>query len=450
MVSRDYFKGKMVAVIGLGPHGEMVEDVKFLIKSGALVSIYDMRSEARIKDSLVFLRTLGLANYFCGPIPADDLLDMDLILLSHEYPRESSFLKKVYERNDEKEVVEYPESLFFKLAPPVTVIGVMGDCGKSTVISMLTPMLEFVCKKEENQGFFVLDPESDEGILAHLKKLKSGDLVLLRITDLAMRELCNIRISPHVAVFTTVPSRGFSNSPFEILAHQTYNNFVIASDEVIDVSRNFKELPRAKLLRTKPGIIPADWGLGALPAGQTPHNRENAALALQTARLFKVDDELARRALSQWKPLKGHMEFVKKVKNIEFYNDSASSGPLSTLAALQTISNDKNSILIFGGAINSHGGNSHDYRTLYSALPQYVHSVVLLPGSGTMRERAAIHKFDGIEVHSVPSVEESVRVAMEHAKKGEKIIFSPGFEAAGVDASRKERGERFVRAVRGL
>ena len=98
MASRDYFKGKRVAVIGLGQQGEMVEDVKFLIKAGAFVSVYDLKSEARLKNHLVFLRTVGLANYVCGSIPADDLLDMDLIILSHENPRDSSFLKHARER----------------------------------------------------------------------------------------------------------------------------------------------------------------------------------------------------------------------------------------------------------------------------------------------------------------------------------------------------------------
>ena len=68
MASRDYFKAKRIAVVGLGPRGEMVTDVKFLIKAGALVAVYDLRSEARLKSHLVFLRSIGLANYVCGSI----------------------------------------------------------------------------------------------------------------------------------------------------------------------------------------------------------------------------------------------------------------------------------------------------------------------------------------------------------------------------------------------
>ena len=246
MSSRDYFKGKRIAVVGLGAHGEMVEDVKYLIKAGAWVSIYDLKSEARLKDDLVFLRSVGLANYVCGSIPPEDLLDMDVIVLSHEYPRDSSFLKGIRMHNDHAEennkkkiAIEYPETLFFKLAPPVTLVGVMGPCGKSTIMSILGPMLEHVCKEHGGQSLFTIDTESSDGSLAHLKKAKSGDIELMRIPDVLLADLHAMRISPHVAVFTGVPGKGsYTASPFEILAHQTYNNFLIASDEVIDIARS--------------------------------------------------------------------------------------------------------------------------------------------------------------------------------------------------------------------
>ena len=59
MTSRNYFQGKRIAVIGLGPHGE-ISDAKFLIKENALVSVYDLRSEARLKEHIVYLREAGL------------------------------------------------------------------------------------------------------------------------------------------------------------------------------------------------------------------------------------------------------------------------------------------------------------------------------------------------------------------------------------------------------
>lgn len=468
MASRDYFKGKRIAVIGLGPHGEMVEDVKYLIKAGAWVSIYDLKSEARLKNHLVFLRSVGLANYVCGSIPPEDLLDMDLIILSHEYPRDSSFLKGVYTQNAEcvknlgsdklvnKEqtigeangvvnkviLVEYQETLFFKLAPPITLVGVMGTCGKSTVISILRPLLEKICESYDTQGLFIVDSESADGVLVHLKKIKNGDIVVMRIIDEMLPELHNIRISPHVAIFTTIPTtRGSISSPFEVLAYQTYNNFIVASDEVIDATRVVQTQPRAKMLRTKATLVPDDWGF----EGRGSHDRLNAALALQAAQLFKVDDDMARHILTEWKSLKGRLELVKKVKGVEFFNDTMSMTPDSTLAGITALSQGRNIILIFGGV---DGG--YEYRTLYSQLPRYVHTIVNIPGSGTLRQRVLLQGIEGVGVRSVPSIDEAARTAFECAQKGDRVLFSPGFDAGGVDGSKIERGEKFVRAVRGL
>ena len=175
------------------------------------------------------------------------------------------------------------------------------------------------------------------------------------------------------------------------------------------------------------------------------HDCENAALALQAARLFKVSDDAARKILKDWKPLKGHLEPVKKVKNVEFYNDTASVSPDSTIAGIRSLSDNRNLVLIMGGA-----DAGRDYRELYGVLPQCAHTVVLLPGSGTMKERKVLQTLDHVEMLSAPSVEEAVRLARDHARSGDRVLFSPAFAAAGFDASRKERGERFVRAVRGL
>lgn len=443
MNTRTYFQGKRIAVIGLGPHGEMVDDVKFLIKSDALVSVYDLRSEARLKNHIIFLRSVGLANYVCSSIPPDDLLDMDLIILSHEYPRDSSFLKGAREKGIQ---IEYPETLFFRLAPPVTVVGVMGAYGKATVTSVLAPLLEMACEADGTQNMFTLDPESGDGILIALKKIKSGDIALVRVTESMMTELYEMRVSPHVAIFTSVPPKGsYHTSPFEILTYQTYNNFIIASDEVIDAIHRFKFQPKAKMLRTKSSIIPTSWVFGTGDAGLWNHDRDNAALALQAARLFKVPDEVSESLMEKWKPLKGRLEFVKKIKNIEFYNDTASVSPDSTITGALCLNKDRNLVLIMGGV-----DAGKDYKELYTVLPQCAHTVILLPGSGTMKERKTINDLDKVTVLSVPDIEEAVRLACDNARQGDRVLFSPGFAAGGFESSRKERGEAFVRAVKSL
>jgi UDP-N-acetylmuramoylalanine--D-glutamate ligase len=318
----------------------------------------------------------------------------------------------------------------------------MGTCGKSTVISILTPLLQKVCETYDTQGLFTVDAESADGVLVHLKKIKNGDIVVMRIIDEMLPELHSMRISPHVAIFTTTPTlRGSLKSPFDVLMYQTYNNFIVASDEVIDATRSVASQARAKMLRTKAALVPEDWGF----EGRGMHDRLNAALALQAARLFKVDDDMARHVLTDWKSLKGRLELIKKVKGVEFFNDTMSMTPDSTLAGITALSQGRNVILIFGGV---DGG--FEYRTLYNQLPRYVHTVVNIPGSGTLRQRVLLQGIEGVGVRSVPSIDEAVRTAFECSQKGDRVLFSPGFDAGGVEGSRVERGEKFVRAVRGL
>ena len=435
---RDFFLGKRIAVIGIGPHGEMLSDIKFLVKASSLVSVYDLRSESRLAEHLSSLRSFGLANLVLGGIPSEDLMDMDLIILSHDYPRNSSFLAEAKKNGID---IEYPETLFLKLAPPVSVVGVMGSCGKSTVVSMLAPMLDLACVKN-GQSCVVVDPDSDEGTLAHLRKLKNGDIVVMRIVGKMMPEISALKWSPQVAVFTTVPPiSAYKESPFEIMASQTYNNYVIGDDQIIDAVRTSGFQMKAKMLRTKANIVPEDW----LPSASAPHDRDNAALALQAARVFKVSDEAAQEALSKWRPLKGRMEPVKKVRGVEFVNDSASASPTSTIAAMLALAKDKDIVLIFGGA--DHGA---DYRELYAAVKKHARALIVIPGSGTLKERPVLQAMEHVAVVSAPSLEEAVRLAADHADKGDKVLFSPAFEAGGIDSSRRERGERFVRAVRAL
>jgi len=439
MSARDYFLGKRIAVIGLGPHGEMLADIRSMVKWNALVSVYDLRSESKLAAHIPALRSFGLANQVLGAIPAEDLMDMDLIILSHEYSRSSSFLTQARTNGID---IEYPETLFLKHAPPITVVGIMGACGTSTVLSMLVPLVEAACAGEGSQSSIVLDPDSGDGILSQLRKAVSGDIALMRIVPAMMGEIAALSWSPQIAIFTTVPpAYAYRESPFEIIAHQTYTNSVIGDDRVIDAFRASGFQSRAKLLRTKGSIVPDDW----LPHARSPHDRDDAALALQAARLFKVFDEAARDAFMRWKPLKARLEPVKKVKGVEFVNDGASVIPAATVASLSAVSRGRDLVIIMGGA--DHGA---DCRELFAAVRKLAHTVVVVPGSGTLRERRALAGLEDVAIVSVPTLEEAVRQALDHARKGDTVLFSPAFGAAGIDASRMERAERFVRAVRAL
>jgi UDP-N-acetylmuramoylalanine--D-glutamate ligase len=429
---KDYFKDRNIAIIGLGPHGEMIADIKFLLKNKARLSLYDIRSEERLKKHILSLSVGGLQKFSFGKIPDDELLMYDLIILSPEISKRSTFLKKALENGIQ---IEYPDTIFFKLAPPIILVGIIGVSGKSTVAHLIYGMLKRSFLSHDNQGLFLIDSDSTNGALNHLKKIKKDDLVLARIPENMADLYHDIRISPHVVVITSPTS-------YEILEYQTQNNFIVAHDRIVDSFKNtINFTPRAKILRTRASSVPNDWEIDK----KGIHMIENAALALQTSELFKVPRDIAKDIIQNFLGLRGHIEFVKKISNVDYYNDASSNSPLSTLSALKTLSNNKNIVLIFGGAYTG-----HDYDHLLINLSQYAKALILISGSGSIGIRDKINQMDDIESLHVLNLEQAVIKAKEIASKGDIVLFSPGFDAVGVDVSRKERGERFVKAVRNL
>jgi UDP-N-acetylmuramoylalanine--D-glutamate ligase len=423
---RDYFREKdrpkNIAVVGIGLHGEMVADIKFLIRLGAFVTLHDVRSEKRVGKFIPALKEAGLASANLGKVSSDDLLDADLIILSPEISRKALFLKKAIAKGIP---VEFPDVLFLKLAPPITLIGIMGSCGKTTISHLVYGMLKKSFVDYENQGLYLIDPDSTNGTLVHLKKIKTGDVVLARIPEEMIPEYASARVSPHVAVITSLTSAASQETrgAFGILEYQTYNNFIVAPNDVIDAIKKQKDFtPKAKMLRT-PG--------------------NNAALATQTAELFKVSPEVIQNVVATFSGLRGRQELIKKMEGIEFYNDAASVVPHSTLAALKVLATEKNAILIMGGAYTG-----YDYGELIRELPSYAKAVILLPGSGSLGVRDSLERLMDIAYFRAQHLEDAVILAKGQAKRGDRIIFSPGCEAIGIDSSRRERAERFVKAVR--
>ena len=432
MTYKEYFNNKRIAVIGTGPHGEMITDIKFLLRNKADVTLFDMISEKRMKSYLTDLKELGLEKYYFGNINDSDLLNFDLILLSPEISKKSLFLKKAIQA---ELPIEFPDTLFFKLSPPITLIGVLGMYGKSAVSQMIYQILKKSFADYKDQGLFFIDPDSSNGSLTHLKKIKNGDIVLARIPDNLIQHYYDIHISPHVAVIT-------SAIPFNILDFQTYNNFIVSTDEVVDMIKTVEGFTsKAKILRTRPNMIPSDWGIEL----KALHHRENMALVLQTSELFKVPQEIVKNMVLSDQGPKGSIEFVKKVGGAEYYNDSNSITPWSTVSAIRYLSSGRNIILILGGAYTG-----HDYSDLIKNVSQYVHTIILLPGSGTLGIRQNILELQDIKTIQVLSLDDAVVGASNIAIKGEIVLFSPGFEAVGVDISRRERGEKFIKSVRSL
>ena len=171
------------------------------------------------------------------------------------------------------------------------------------------------------------------------------------------------------------------------------------------------------------------------------HNRYNAALALEAARTLGVSDEASCRALSSFTGVPGRLELIAEKNGIKVYNDTTSTTPEATLAALAALNDGstKSIILIMGGT-----DKGLDMNTLLAKLAE-VKRVILLAGTGTDR---VLEFLPGASVFD--DLSKAVGEAYAAAEPGDTVLFSPAFTSFGMFKNEFDRGDQFNAIVKAL
>jgi len=489
---KDYFKDKKITLVGFGENNKALADAEFLAKAGATVTVLDARQEHELSQFIKHFKiappsapdAVGLGGIALSDATANDAPDQidaaDILETISKKPKPDwrekvsfhfgKYKKELFEGQEliirdisiplslpqfkealNKNVpVEVAESLFVKLSPPITLVGVTGTCGKTTTAYMINEIVKQGFADTE-QKFYFIDPYKGSSPLSLLGKVKRDDIILLETGTELLAEFNNAHMSPHVAVITNIYTNhlGHANKEtyFEeksaIFKYQTYNNFLIANDEVVDLIKTHFSMPfKAKILRTGTSLIPREWRLEDMPQ----HMKENMALALRVAEVLRVDDGVTKNAVLNFKNPKARQEYVKKVRGALFYNDSASTNPAATLTALKSLSKNRNAVLIFGGPDME--WNTKDMDDFMKTIVQYAHTLILLPGSGTMKMHRYILDFPDMKHIYAHSIYDAVGIARDNAGKEDVVIFSPGFPAWGLYQNEVERGDHFIWALR--
>ena len=341
---------------------------------------------------------------------------------------------------------------FLKRAPPITIVGVVGDEGKTTTAYMIHEILRQTYpppkvadeKIEFTQApsVFWLDSENDLSLL--IKRVKREDIVIIELDTVRIAEFDDAGISVQIVVCTNIlpASHGkealHAEDQARILKRQTSNNFIVVGEDTFSyIKKAVKFGIKGKPIFKKAEDVPRTQNLHF----QGYHNKENISLALGCAELFKVDTGKALAVLENLTPLPGRLQCVKKIRGVEIYNDASSKTPASALAALRTLSHNRNVVLIMGGR-----DAGFDARYLLPHIDQYANGVVLLEGTGTLKIHRNILNIATLAHAHAQNLEEAVGKGMDMARDGDVLLFSPAFGAV----SETDRSEEFLRAVENI
>ena len=172
------------------------------------------------------------------------------------------------------------------------------------------------------------------------------------------------------------------------------------------------------------------------------HNIENALAAICVAKTQGIANEAIVAALTSFTGVPHRTQFVAKINDRLFYNDSKATNILATEMALGGFEPSK--LILLAGGLDR--GNSFD--DLVPAL-EGVKAVILF---GETKEKLAdaARKAGISEIHFVENAETAVPIAYEMSQPGDAILLSPANASWDQYKNFEIRGDRYMAAVRAL
>lgn len=175
------------------------------------------------------------------------------------------------------------------------------------------------------------------------------------------------------------------------------------------------------------------------------HNLKNAVMAATIASFLKIPKERIFSVIRRFHGNRNRLELVRTIGKIRIYNDSGSTNPETSAAAVKSFSGPR--ILIAGGK-----DKNLDYAPLAAALKNSDVFVVLY-GESRNKIKKSIEK-TGARIKLVPDLTTALNLAWKFFRPEKDrmgtIIFSPGAASFDQFSNYEERGRIFNELVRKL
>jgi UDP-N-acetylmuramoylalanine--D-glutamate ligase len=326
--------------------------------------------------------------------------------------------------------------IYFLLKNAGLNVGLAGNIGKSYAYQVAT----------EKFDYYVLELSSFQ--LDGMYNFKADIAVLLNITpDHLDRYNYNFQ--------------NYINSKFRITQNMRKEDcFIFCSDDEITMGNLKKIILKAKMLPiSRTELIEKDgaWIVGdkfvanyndsefeMLINELSLNGRHNVYNSMATAiagKILDVHNSVIRNSLMGFKGIEHRLEKVKKVRGIEFINDSKATNVNSAWYALESMQGK--TIWIVGGT-----DKGNDYSSLYDLVKEKVKAIVCLG----VDNKKIFDNFGTLApiIVETRSAKEAVEKAFEMGESGDTVLLSPACASFDLFENYEDRGRQFKQAVEEL
>ena len=457
MTALEEFKGKNVAVFGLGKAGRSA--VEFLLKRECLVYAWDDNEEACkefAKESIGKNITLAPPDtYMWGGI--------EILVLSPGVPLKHPEPHPIVEMAREVEAAIISDvELLHMFAPDSKYVGITGTNGKSTTTALTGHIVKEAGLKAQVGGNIGV-PASSLEILdkdgIYILELSSYQLDLIHKMKFNIAALLNItpdHIDRHGSM------EGYIEAKKKIfLGQKTGDCAVVAVDDVHTRKifeaiepRNAKAIAVSGGRELKKGIYveegfifdntgekPEKVEIGKIKTLPGKHNQQNIAVAYGIARELEIKPTKIAEAIKTFPGLEHRIQYVAEKGNMIFINDSKATNADAASKALDSFED----IYWIAGGIEKEGGISSLEKFFPKIIAAFLIGEAQDKFSSTLEGKVEYKKCDTLE----NAFKEAIKKAEENGGKA-VIMLSPACASFDQFKNFEERGDAFCNLVGGV
>ncbi len=435
-----------VLVVGLERSG--LASLELLKARGAELKATDARPLSELPKAAEVLRRLGVP---FEPQRTETFEGCDRIVLSPGVPADLPPLEAA--RRRDVDVIGEVELAGMYLQGKI--IGITGSNGKTTTTAMVGHILRESGIPAQVGG------NIGTAVTAIVDSSRPDQWNVLELSSFQLETIRTFRADIGVCLNVT---------PDHLDRHHTLENYAAAKGRLFETQQpddyavlNADDahcVAYSAISRGKPvwfsstrAITPGVWldngslwfdGDFLMAAGEIPirgrHNVENTMAAAAAARLAGAELAAIAQAVRSFRAVEHRLEFVRRARGVDFYNDSKATNVDATLKALEAF--EGGLWVILGGK-----DKDSDYSVLSDALRKKARAVLLI---GTAAPKIAGQLKDGVPLIDSGTLDAAIREAYARASPGDTVLLAPACASFDQFENYEDRGRFFKQIVEEL
>ena len=427
--------GQNVALLGAGRETRALAQ---RIRAQAPEQVLHWYSEAPVPEF-----TPGACDeLLVGDLAAAPLGQHDILVRSPGISPYREALQRALEQGAE---ITSGSNLWLAENPSARTLCVTGTKGKSTTSALLAHLLRASGQRVGLAG--------NIGVPLLACDAASADWWVL---ELSSYQLCDLRESVWLGLITNLSdehldwhggAERYRRDKLR-LAELTPRGRLLANAADADLRQRLAHRPDTHWFNGAEGVHVANGQLwlddvavpecAALPGA---HNRENLAAALAALQLIHELPPDLPGALAAFQGLPHRLQMVGEYAGRRYYDDSLSTTPIATLAALEALAGQPITVLV-GGL-----DRGLDWQALACDFASHApHALIAMPDSGQrlLQDLVAGGLNPPGGMHLAQDLEQAVALAREATPAGGVVLLSPGAPSFPHFRDFQHRGERFA------